>query len=127
MYCLVNICFIPANVNSMRATYKTHHTKLRIFSLIVNFFIELAFVVYGDFVLFKPGPCHKFKHDARLLWIWAKFAFGVKIFTTIVVGLVIIALTIYYVYKHILHRRAQHADDNLGDIPLAEVIALNLL
>lgn len=120
MYCLVNICFIPANVNSMRATYKTHHTKLRIFSLIVNFFIELAFVVYGNFVLFTPGPCQKFKHDARLLWIWAKFAFAVKIFTTVVVGLVIIALTIYYIYKHILHRRAQHEEENLGDIPLAE-------
>jgi hypothetical protein len=119
-YCLVNIAFVPANINSCRATYKTHHTTLRMFSLTVNLLIELMFVLYGHTVLYRPGPCERFKREARHLWIWGQCAYGVKIACLIFVGLSIIGLAGYYLYKHVMGHRNPH-DVEFGNIPLAEV------
>jgi hypothetical protein len=119
-YCLANIVFVPANINSCRATYKTHHTTLRIFSLFVNFLIELMFVIYGRIVLFHPGPCARFKREARRLWIWGQFAYYIKILSVVFIGISIVGLFAYYFYKHIMHHFSPH-DMEFGNIPMAEV------
>jgi hypothetical protein len=95
-----------------------------LFALGINFLIELVFAVYGGVVLYGPGPCRKFRHDARPLFIWAELTFGLKIFDCVSIILICIVLATNATVLEFLtgeEGEGQGGTDELTNLPMAEV------
>lgn len=108
VYCLLNVLLTPV---SAFVTFLRHRKAAYV--AMVLWSCELALVIFGAIVVYRPGPCAQFK--ATGLWTLAKMIFVLKI---IYVGLMMFGTAIFC-SQHVIKncdKRSTRATSQLAQV-----------